>query len=178
MRAKEQNSQQFAADIALAYGSRLHRFLVKRFRAGEDAADMAQEVYLRLLRVKNPDLIRHPASYVYYIAATVAGQFGLEARRQAEFIDAELDLAASSESYSRADELPEREHAERELARLLSKLSVAHRTVLLLKKQEGLTNAEVAEKLHITPRQVKELFVEANAQLLDARMREQGSERP
>jgi RNA polymerase sigma factor (sigma-70 family) len=177
MTPKEQNSSTFAADVALAYGSKLHSYLLKRMRSGSDAADIAQEVYLRLLRVSQPELIRHPVAYVFYIAAQVAGQFGMEASRWKELLEAaELDQVASSAGFSRPDEMPEREHAERELTRFLSKLSAAHRTVLLMKRQDGFSNGEIARQLGVSVSQVKKLFAEANAKLLQIKLREQGRE--
>jgi RNA polymerase sigma-70 factor (ECF subfamily) len=177
MSAEERPAKQFVHDVALAYGSALHRFLVQRMRAGSEASDMAQEVYLRLLRIEKPELIRQPLAYIYYVAAQVAGQFGLRAKDRAQLHEeVALDRVASAGDYTRTDELPDREHAERELMRVLSKLSVAHRTVLLMKKQEGFTNAEVAAKLNIPRRRVKEMFVEANLQLLEGLVRPQGKD--
>src|SRR5215510_4207198 len=120
---KEQSASKFAADIALAYGSKLHSFLMKRMRSGSDVADVAQEVYLRLLRVNHPELIRHPAAYVYLLASQVASQFGIANTEWKKLLDATEGDWIASDSWSRADELSEREHAERELTKFLSKLS-------------------------------------------------------
>jgi RNA polymerase sigma-70 factor (ECF subfamily) len=39
---------------------RLQQYLRSRLANEDDAAELAQEAYLRLLRVKRADLIRHP----------------------------------------------------------------------------------------------------------------------
>src|SRR5262245_5457791 len=64
----------FVTQVVLAYGSELHRFLVRRLKSSEDAADLAQEVYLRLLRLPRTDLIRKPQAYLYFVAAQIAAE--------------------------------------------------------------------------------------------------------
>jgi RNA polymerase sigma-19 factor, ECF subfamily len=167
MKAKDPSpTAQFVKEVALAYGSELHRYLVKRLRAGEEADDMAQEVYLRLLRLQRSDLIRQPAAYVYFLASQVVGEFRMRAAKRPIVYDSEaLDRAASDDGYSRPDELPEREHAEREVKRLLAKLNKAHRTVLLMRKRDGFSVQEIADKLQMSVFKVKRYLVEANSTL-------------
>jgi hypothetical protein len=45
--------QSFVSNIANRYGDRLRRFLSRRLRNVSDAPDLAQEVFLRLLRVEH-----------------------------------------------------------------------------------------------------------------------------
>jgi RNA polymerase sigma factor (sigma-70 family) len=156
----------FVQEVALAYGSELHRYLVKRLRAGEEAEDVAQEVYLRLLRLSRHDLIRQPAAYVYFLAAQVVGEYRLRAAKQPVVYDSEtLDRVTSQDSYSKRDDLPDREHTERELRRLLAKLNSAHRTVLVMRKRDGYSIAEIAEKLNMSTAKVRRYLVEANSKL-------------
>jgi len=46
--------------LANDYGLDLIRFIAKRVRTLADARDLAQEAYVRLLRMERKDLIRHP----------------------------------------------------------------------------------------------------------------------
>jgi hypothetical protein len=46
----------------------LHTFFLRRIRSKADAADLAQEVYLRMLRVSDHESIRNPADYLYRVA--------------------------------------------------------------------------------------------------------------
>lgn len=159
-------SASFVEKVALAHGSALHAYLVKRLRAGEEAQDLAQEVYLRLLRLGRTDLIRQPAAYVYFLAAQVVGEQRMRDAKRPIAYDAEaLDRAANLDGVTRRDELPDQEHAQREVRRLLAKLSSAHRTVLLMRKQEGYSVKEIAEKLGISIFKVKRYLVEANSKL-------------
>ena len=43
----------------------LQAFFFRRLRTNADAANLAQEVYLRILRVNDPDTIRNPEAYLF-----------------------------------------------------------------------------------------------------------------
>src|SRR6267154_2269282 len=84
----------------------LVKFLARRTTTPADAQDLAQEVYLRLLRVERLALIRQPRSYLLRIAANLLHEWRLKARQakvhetQAlEFLpsadDPEADVASS-----------------------------------------------------------------------------------
>jgi DNA-directed RNA polymerase specialized sigma24 family protein len=47
------------------YGKALHRYLMRRLSNAEAARDLAQEVYLRLLRVPDAAAIRTLQAYVF-----------------------------------------------------------------------------------------------------------------
>src|SRR4051812_26778 len=88
-------SAQFVQEVAETYGRNLHQYLVKRLRAGEDAQDLAQEVYLRLLRLHRSDLVRQPVAYVYFLASQVVGEHRMrEGKRPLVYDSALSELAA------------------------------------------------------------------------------------
>src|SRR5215213_7362473 len=61
-----------------AHGRALRRFLATRMRhASADVPDLVQEVYLRLLRIPDPETIRNPQAYLYTIASHVLHQYAL-----------------------------------------------------------------------------------------------------
>ena len=69
-----ESSAQLVVKACSAYDASLHRFLIHQLRSRQStllADDLAQEVYLRLLRFKDADLIRHPQAYLYQIARNV-----------------------------------------------------------------------------------------------------------
>jgi DNA-directed RNA polymerase specialized sigma24 family protein len=55
--------------------------------AKSDAADLAQEVYVRMLRVNNKEAIRNPAHYLYTVANNRVRENAVLDRRQASDID-------------------------------------------------------------------------------------------
>ena len=69
----------------------LQRFLVRRVGHAQDADDLAQEVFARLLRVRDADLVRNPLSYLLGIATHVVREF--RQRKQHERVLYDSDLA-------------------------------------------------------------------------------------
>ena len=57
----------------------LTRFVERRVRIRADAQDLAQEVYLRLLRTSQIDLIAEPQAYLYRMASNVAAEWRMRA---------------------------------------------------------------------------------------------------
>lgn len=160
----------------LAYGSELHRFLLRRLRRREDAADIAQEVYVRLLRLPRTDLIRKPHAYVYFVAAQVAAEHSMREKNEPVAFDSEaLQRLADSQAYARPEEMAESVDVEAELQHLLRKLSVTHRNVLILKKRDGLSIKEIAEALELSEHTVKKYLFQAMAKMAVLRKDRRGS---
>ena len=72
--AADSSNSRFVASVALRYGRELRRFLSIHLRDVDDVPDMAQKVYLRLLRVKNEEAIRDPEAYLFMVASEVLQQ--------------------------------------------------------------------------------------------------------
>ena len=60
----------------------LQNFFRRRIRTKASAPDLAQEVYMRMLRVSDPSSIRNPAVYLYTVANNLAKEHATLDRRQ------------------------------------------------------------------------------------------------
>src|ERR1700685_2964209 len=65
----------------------LQTFFLRRIRAKADAADLAQEVYVRMLRIKDQQAILNPVHYLYTVANNLVKEHAVLDRRQASGID-------------------------------------------------------------------------------------------
>lgn len=156
----------FVTQVVLAYGSELHRFLVRRLKRSEDAADLAQEVYLRLLRLPRTDLIRKPQAYVYFVAAQIAAEHRMREQHRPLVFDSEaLERLTDENAFARSEDIAENLNQEQQVRRLLLKLPVTHRNVLILSKRNGLSINEIAAELGISPHTVKKYLYEATARI-------------
>src|ERR1700680_1183087 len=81
-------NRNFVATIAARYGQRLRRFLAVRLRNADHLPDVAQEVYLRLLRVEGYESIRSPEAYLFTIASHVIHQHAV--RRSSESVSVDI----------------------------------------------------------------------------------------
>ena len=139
------------------FGAALRRYLLRCLRSAvQDARDLEQEVYLRLLRVEDAELVRNPQAYMYRIASHVVYEFKQRAREERVTFDSQaVDDWAERPPHALADSLDERLSAQRQLEGMLKALPPRCCTVFVLHMRDGLTHAEVAEKLGISIHSVK-----------------------
>lgn len=163
-----QNSPQsgrFAASVFERHQAGLMRFIVRRLCPAQDSGDLAQEVYLRLLRLEGSEFIRKPQAYVYAIASHVISQFRLRADHERVSFDSEALEELAGHADLPADELADRLDAERRVKRMLDALPEMHRAVLVLRKRDGLSHPEIARELGISPHTVKRYLHEAQVRI-------------
>jgi RNA polymerase sigma-70 factor (ECF subfamily) len=144
----------------------LHRFLARRLPLGQDANDLIQEIFLRVLRLERSEMIRKPQAYLYGIASHVVHEYLLRGQHDRVTFDSEtLEQAAEHPSHVSPDEVVERLISERQFERALSLLAPTHRAVLLLHKRDGLSRDEVARELGLSAHTVKKYLCQAMAQV-------------
>ncbi len=154
------------------YGVELHRYLMRHLPKSADAGDLAQEVYLRLLRLNRSELVRKPIAYVYVIASQVAAQFRMRNDQDPVTYDSDAVAYWGEHPIETApDEVGEQVNAERQLQQLLNLLPAMHREVLLLRKRDGLSWVEISRQLDISVHTVKKYQYEARARLSASRSR-------
>ena len=73
----------------------LQTFFRRRIRSKADAPDLAQEVYVRMLRISDQEAIRNPVHYLYTVANNLVKEHAVLERRQASGID--IDEAPAQE---------------------------------------------------------------------------------
>ena len=148
------------------HAGELQRFLVRRVAHAQDADDLAQEVFARLLRVRDADLVRNPLSYLLGIATHVVREFRQRRQHERVLFDSDLadDLCARSregEAPGKADQIELRQR----LDKALKQLPPSHQLVLLLVKRDGLSYAEAASAAGLSVHTIEKYAVEARARL-------------
>lgn len=161
------DARKFAVQAVDSYSERLHRFLSRRVRRARDLDDLVQEVYLRLLRVKNVESIRNPLAYIYGVASHVVSEFNMrEGKGRVVFDSPTMDGALDVRSRTLAGRRVEvGGFLERHVNEALDGLSSRHLAVLLLERREGLTHAQIAERLGLSVHTVKKYSVQALARV-------------
>ena len=145
--------EQWFQHLVATVGGDLLRFLRSRLSHGDQAQDLAQEVYLRLLRVEDLRLIRNPRAFVIHLAAHAAHEWRMLARNRLQHSEEELhQLIAEDcdlvEGLERASQI-------HELERVLSTLSPKQQAVLLMHRRDGMTLQEIATHMHLSVGMVK-----------------------
>ena len=156
----------FGVDAVRRYAAHVRRYIDRRLRNPQDLDDLAQEVYLRLLRVDDSTVrVREPLAFVYEIAARVlADHFRRNpARRFQSTGEATMHLGIASEALG--DRLEESLSVRQQLERALAEVSPVHAAVLVLHNRDGLSHEEVAVELDLSVHTVRKYLTEARAQI-------------
>jgi RNA polymerase sigma-70 factor (ECF subfamily) len=144
----------------------LKRFLMSRVGNINDIDDLVQEVFTRLLRVRDTELVRDPLAYLLGIAANVAREFLQRRYQDSVVFDARAaDRAPAGAEQSRESGVAERLELGDQLNRALRKLPPTHRLVILLVKRDGLSYAEAARATGLSVHTIEKYLVEGRAML-------------
>jgi RNA polymerase sigma factor (sigma-70 family) len=152
----------FVAEIAARYGRRLRRFLSVRLRNVHDVPDVAQEVFLRLLRVRQQDAIRNPEAYLFTVASHVLQQHTLRRSMDPVTVDItdgldEIAIRGTEDPEAGADAAGKMELLERALAQLPPRVAAA----LVMHRVLGFTVPEIADQLGVSRDSVKKYLMRA-----------------
>lgn len=141
-----------------AYDRELHGFLTRRLRGrGESPEDIRQEIYLRMLRFTDTELVREPRAYLYRIARNVLhDKLLLVERERAAAFDSSV-LGVTEDDTAHIDDA-------RDVEWILSQLPPLYRAVLQLRKTEGFSYGEIAQELGISVHTVKKYMHSALVQ--------------
>ena len=138
------------------HGGALRTFFMRRIRAKADAADLAQEVYVRMLRVSNQDAIRNPIHYLYTVANNLVKEHAVLERRQASGID--IDEAPAHEQLKTLPAFDgDLDTAQRvlRLGIVLQQLRPKCRAAVELRFTHDLAYREIAMHLGVSPQMAK-----------------------
>lgn len=161
--------EKFITAIASRYGARLRRFFTLRLRNEADAPDLAQEVFLRLIRVENHETIRCPEAYLFTVASHVLHQHTLRQANAPASVDisevfADLQLTSGDDPAARAEGQQRLNELERALRRMPARIS----TTLLLHRFAGLSIEEIGRELGVSRPAAKKYLARALTQCRDA----------
>jgi RNA polymerase sigma factor (sigma-70 family) len=156
--------QAFVTSMATRYGKRLKQFLSARLRNADDVPDLAQEVYLRLLRVNDHEAIRSPEAYLVTVARHVLHQHLLgqdEAPTTVEIsdIDEEFQSTPAVGPDARAEFTQRLDVLEGALRQLPPREYAA----FMMHRFAGYTIEEIAEKLGVARVTAKKYLAKALA---------------
>lgn len=139
------------------YHRPLLAWLRQRLSVADDADDVAQETYIRLLKYEGASDIACPKSMLYKVAANVAcdqERMGKSRCRNLHFSieDEEADFPSGEPPI---EQVLESEEAYRNIRGTIEKLPPRCRQVFLLSRVHGMTYPQIAAHCHISVKMVE-----------------------
>jgi RNA polymerase sigma-70 factor (ECF subfamily) len=131
---------------------------LRRFLAGRgvvrvaDLDDVAQEVFLRLLRYESAEVVKHPQAYIFKMAANVAAEWAIRSRHRLAHEPHWLSNLVTEDT---TEEIFDGQFVQHEIKRALETLTPRERAIIKLHFEDGLTKAEIAVRLGLSPRVVQ-----------------------
>jgi RNA polymerase sigma factor (sigma-70 family) len=146
----------FVERLFAEHRNALQAFFYRRIKTKHDAADLVQEVYLRILRVKDSDAILNPEGYLYTVASNLVHEHYVLTQRHTASVD--LDHPSIESELGRPAGFEDLFDLETRVARLrdvLGQLPQKCRATVHLKYQHGMSYQEIAEHLGVSPHMVQ-----------------------
>ena len=144
------------------HGSALQAFLYRRVRKRPDAAELAQEVYVRMLRVPDIATIRNPEAYLFAVASNLAKEHAGRAPHYSKVLD--IDDPLVQEQLAELPTFAGQLDAEKRIKRLrevLDQLPPKCHAALVLQYWQGLSYEEIAQRLGVSTHMVKKYLSRA-----------------
>lgn len=152
------------AHIYRSHHSWLRTWIRRRLECTDQACDLAQDVFTRVLLQRRTDELREPKAYLSSIARNLMVDMFRRHSIEQAYADALIirtDAVAPS---------PEERHqiiqTLLEIDRLLDDLGTRARSIFLLVQLEGLSLAEVSRQMKLSTNTVRKHFIRAMAQCL------------
>jgi len=146
------------------HGGALQAFLYRRVRKHPDAAELAQEVYVRMLRVTDVASVRNPEAYLFAVASNLAKEHAQRETQARSAVDIE-----DPRVQEQLAELPsfggqlDRDQRVKRLREVLDQLSPKCRAAVVLQYWHGLSYEEIGERLGVSANMVKKYLSQALA---------------
>ena len=131
--------QGFGASLVQRYGAAVRRYFDRRLSRIQDTEDLAQEVYLRLLRIDQGTKVQKPLQFVYGMARHVLLDHRAERVEKEDFLRAAGEALNWNECPSEvlADRPEDQAIVEQQLREIMGMLPPLYVSILLLHDRDG-----------------------------------------
>jgi len=138
------------------YGNALRGFFHKRLRCQSEAAELYQELYLRMARLPDLEAIRNPVAYLFTVAGNLLREHASQERRRQNHIDVDDPAAQEqlAEMVGFGTEIDAEQRTKR-LREVLGELRPKCHAAVVLAYWHDLSYQEIALKLDISTNMVK-----------------------
>lgn len=143
-------------------GKVLCAYISRHIRRKSEAAGLAQEVYVRMLRIPDTESIRNPEAYLFTVASNLLREHAVQERRLSNSVG--IDDPTVQDQLAELPAFGGQIDAERRIERLrevLRELTPKCHAAVVLSYWHGLTYEEIAQRLGVSTNMVKKYLSQA-----------------
>mgnify|MGYP001812319761 FL=1 len=161
------NKEQFLRDLIAEHRISLEKFLTRKLDSPEDAAEVAQEAYLRIHRMAQPEQLDNPRAFLFQVASNLAIDQLRRRTLHFRFLKAEKSQMSEGEPIDAgaATASPEQILSAREKLRAMyaavDELPFKVKQAFLLHRRNGMSYAEIADALEVSVSSVEKYLLQA-----------------
>jgi RNA polymerase sigma-70 factor (ECF subfamily) len=162
-----QNKDKFIADLVAEHGVLLEKYLARKLDSPDDAAELAQEAYIRLHRLEQPENQDNARAFLFQVATNLAVDQLRRRQLHYRFLRSEKGQAVEGEpaDLNAAGAPPEQILAARQklavIDQALAELPFKAKQAFLLHRQNGMPYSAIAEQMQVSVSSVEKYILQA-----------------
>ncbi|MBT6126034.1 MAG: RNA polymerase sigma factor [Halieaceae bacterium] len=161
------DKDKFIADLVAEHGVPLEKYLARKLDNPEDAAELAQEAYMRLHRLEQPENLNNARAFLFQVATNLAVDQLRRRQLHFKFLKSEKSQSVDGEpiDYNAAGASPEQILDAREkldtINRAIEELPFKVKQAFLLHRQSGLSYSAIARQMDVSVSSVEKYILHA-----------------
>lgn len=161
------DKDRFIAGLVSDHGVALEKYLARKLGNPEDAAELAQEAFIRLHRLEQPENLENARAFLYQVASNLAVDQLRRRQLHYKYLNVEKGLAENGEwqDPNAAGASPEQiVGAQEKLAAIqaaVDELPFKVKQAFLLHRQSGMPYSAIAEQLQVSVSSVEKYILQA-----------------
>jgi RNA polymerase sigma-70 factor (ECF subfamily) len=158
---------QFLSDLITQQAAALERYLARKLDNPDDAAEVAQEAYLRLHRLEQPQELDNPRAFLFQVASNLAVDQLRRRNLHVRFLRAEERLATEEElaDLNASGVSPEQILDAREkltaIYSAVDELPLKVKQAFLLHRRSGFSYNDIAAEMRVSVSSVEKYILQA-----------------
>jgi RNA polymerase sigma factor (sigma-70 family) len=161
------DKDQFIANLVSEHSVPLERYLTRKLDSPEDAAELAQEAFIRLHRLDQPENLDNARAFLFQVATNLAVDQLRRRQLHFKFLKAEKSMATEGEppDLNAAGASPEQILGAQEKLKLIQaamdELPFKVKQAFLLHRNSGLPYSAIAEQMQVSVSSVEKYILQA-----------------
>lgn len=163
----EDEKAKFLAELTAQYGASLERYLTRKLDNPADAAEVAQETYIKLYRLEHPEQLDNARAFLFQVASNLAIDQLRRRTLHNRFLRAENpdymdgDIPETGADTASPEQILGGQEKLQRIYRAIEELPEKCRQAFLLHRNSGLSYSEIARELGVSVSSVEKYILQA-----------------